>query len=143
MQPTIVMNNDAEVFYLMVLHLNRQLREVDRATGLSGVRFSILASLQFHGTANLRDLAEDEKVSRPAITRLIRDMALDGQVVTGKDPKDGRGVRVEITRQGRTVLLNARKQKIAIVDHYLQTLTASERRVLKPVAKKLAEAVWP
>ena len=137
------MNSDAESLYLLVLHLGRHLREVDREVGLSGVRFSILASLQFHGTANLAALAEDEKVSRPAITRLVKDMVKDGQVAIGPDPSDGRGVRVTITAAGKSQLLKSRRKKVSVIENYLSTLSVKERESLAPLVQKLAATVWP
>lgn len=137
------MKDDTQDFYLLVLHLERRLREVDRDLALSGTRFSVLASLTFHGTRNLSDLAEDERVSRPAISRLAKDMEKEGLISTRPDPTDGRGVQVEITDKGTAALFSSRTRKLEIVEACLGELKARERASFGKVVKKLTTVVWP
>src|SRR5690242_20267861 len=96
--------SDSERLYLLVQHLGRRLRDVDLAHGISSARFSVLAHLAFHGADNVGELAAAERVSRPAMTRLVRDMERSGLVRKAVDSRDGRGVRVELTAKGRSLL---------------------------------------
>src|SRR5262245_21315765 len=97
--------SDGEKLYLLVQHLGRRLRDFDVELGISPARFSTLVHLVFHDVGNnVGQLAAAERVSRPAMTRLIRDMEKSGLVRRLADSRDGRGVLVEITRKGRTVV---------------------------------------
>ena len=135
-------DENAEAFYLVVLHIARLLKEVDLALGISTARFSSLASLQFHGTTNIGELAADENVSRPNMTRLVRDMAKAGLVATEPDPRDGRGVLVRITGQGRRLVKRSRDRKIAMVQDLLGKLETDRRGDLQRAVLMLAPIVW-
>jgi DNA-binding MarR family transcriptional regulator len=118
---------DAERVYLLVQHLARRLGEVNVAFDLTSARFAVLANLKFHGAYNVGALAAALQVSRPAMTRLVRDMEVAGLVERSPDERDGRGVRVAITREGARVLDSVRRAKIALVAGGLADLTENER----------------
>lgn len=80
----------AEDLYGFVQHFGRRLREIDVQLDISPARFSVLASLVFHGRANIGELAAFERVRRPSMTRLVRDMERAGLVRRADDPSDGR-----------------------------------------------------
>jgi DNA-binding MarR family transcriptional regulator len=122
--------SDGERFYLMVQHLGRRLRDVDLACGISSARFSVLAHLTFHGVNNVGELASVERVSRPAMTRLVRDMEAEGLVRRRPDSRDGRGVRVEITRRGSLLIDRVRTRKIALVAQALEGLDPKSRHAI-------------
>src|SRR4051812_30156097 len=65
----IAQRPEPERIYLFVQHLGRRLREIDSSVGLTPARFSALASLHFHDWRNISDLAADERVKRPSMTR--------------------------------------------------------------------------
>src|SRR5215469_15634480 len=104
--------SDAEVLYLTVQHLGRLLRDIDVACGISNARFSVLVHLAFHGVNNVGGLAAAERVSRPAMTRLVQDMEKSGLVRRGADSSDRRGVLVKLTKKGRTIMRRVRNEKI-------------------------------
>ncbi len=64
--------DEAERIYLFVQHLGRRLREADALAGLTAARYSAMASLRFHGSTNIGELAADERVKAPSMTRLVR-----------------------------------------------------------------------
>jgi DNA-binding MarR family transcriptional regulator len=129
--------SDAERLYLFVQHVARRLRDVNAACGISSARFVVLVNLAFHGVNNLSALAASEGVSRPAMTRLIRDMERDGLVRRLADSTDGRGVLVEITKKGRDTLDRVRKEKMALVAAEIEPLDAAARRALRLVLDAL------
>ena len=135
--------SDSERLYLIVLHMARRLRDFDVAAGISATRFSALASLIFHGEMNIGQLAAFERVSRPAMTRLVRDLEKDGFVTRRADPADGRGVIVSTTPAGRRIVGKIRGAKIAFVDDFLtgqsKGLRGAMSQVLAPL-EELAEA---
>src|SRR5471030_2786753 len=114
---------EPERIYLFVQHLGRRLRDIDARSGLTPTRFSALASLRFHGSRNIGDLAVDERVRAPSMTRLARDMERDGLLTRTADPADGRGVLIELTPLAVALFDKVRGEKIALVADYLADLT--------------------
>lgn len=131
-------HGQAETLYLFVQHFGRRLRDVDIKLNLSPARFSVLASLVFHGRANVGELAAFERVRRPSMTRLVRDMERTGLVRRAEDPSDGRGVLVAVTAKGRNLLGRARQRKIEIVRRHLQAESPAVRRALVAVLASLS-----
>src|SRR5215469_11274775 len=121
---------DPERIYLFVQHLGRRLREIDVRAGLTSARFSALATLRFFGSRNIGELAADERVSAPSMTRLVRDMERAGLVVRGDDPNDGRGVLIRMTPDAKARFEAVRSEKITLVADYLATLPAPVRRAI-------------
>ena len=116
---------DGERLYLLVQHLGQRLRDVDVACGITPARFSALAHLVFHG------------VSRPAMTRLVRDMEKSGLVRRRADSSDGRAVLVEITTKGRAVVERVRTRKIALVSAELETLDTKSCQAVRTALEAL------
>lgn len=129
---------DAERIYLFVQHLGRRLRDVDLAAGISSARFSTLVNLAFHGVNNVGELAAKERVSRPAMTRLVQDMEEAGLVHRMADETDGRGVLVELTQKGRGIVDRVRNEKIALISSHLDSLDESERAAIRLAFDALA-----
>src|ERR1700722_6706315 len=122
---------EPERIYLFVQHLGRRLRDIDARAGLTPARFSPLASLRFHGSRNIGDLAADERVRPPSMTRLVRDMERVGLLTRTPDPADGRGVLIEPTPRAIALFDAVRAEKIALVADYLETLRGPARTALK------------
>jgi DNA-binding MarR family transcriptional regulator len=122
--------DEPERIYLFVQHFSRRLREIDARAGLTSARFSALATLRFFGSRNIGELAGDERVAAPSMTRLVRDMERDGLVARANDPKDGRGVVITRTQEGTALFETVRAKKIAIVAEYLATLPAPVREAI-------------
>jgi len=124
-------HEDAQLIYVFVQHLGRRLREIDAQAGLTAARFSALASLRFHGSKNVGELALDEQVKPPSMTRLVRDMRRDGLVSVLPDPNDGRGVLVRMTPRATRLFDAVRAEKISLVADYLAGLPADVRDAIR------------
>lgn len=122
---------EPERIYLFVQHLGRRLRDIDARAGLTPARFSALASLSFHQSRNIGDLAADERVRPPSMTRLVRDMERDGLLTRAADPADRRGVLIALTARARALVNAVRAEKIALVADYLETLDEPTRSAIK------------
>jgi len=127
----IAQRPEPERIYLFVQHFGRRLREIDVSVGLTPARFSALASLHFHDSRNIGDLAADERVKRPSMTRLVGDMERDGLVRRARDPSDGRGVLIKLTPRGNALFNGTRATKIALVADYLRALPPDRRTAIK------------
>ncbi len=130
---------DAERLYLVVQHLGRRLRDIDIELGVSPARFLVLAHLAFHGANNVGELAALERVSRPAMTRLVRDMERDGLVRRQADSTDGRGVVVILASKGRSLLERVRGKKIALIESEIAPLDATTKRAIGVAVAALEE----
>jgi len=139
----IAERDEPERIYLFVQHLGRRLRDIDALAGLTPARFSALASLRFHGSRNIGDLAADERVKAPSMTRLARDMERDGLLVRTPDPADGRGVLIELTPKATAIFDAVRAEKIALVTGYLRTLTGPKRTAIKRAFAALDDLAEP
>jgi DNA-binding MarR family transcriptional regulator len=135
--------DDPERIYLFVQHLGRRLREIDVRAGLTSARFSALATLRFYGSRNIGELAADERVTAPSMTRMVRDMERDGLVVRSHDPNDGRGVLITATPHALTRFEAVRAEKIALVADYLATLAAPVREAIGAAFVALDDLATP
>ena len=134
---------DAQQIYVFVQHLGRRLREIDARAGLTPARYSVLATLRFDGSKNIGELAVDERVKPPSMTRLVRDMRRDGLISVSPDPDDGRGVLVEMTPAATRLFDSIRAEKIALVADYLATLPLDIRNVIRRAFAALEDLSEP
>jgi DNA-binding MarR family transcriptional regulator len=136
-------HEDAQQIYVFVQHLGRRLREIDARAGLTPARYSVLATLRFDGSKNIGELAVDERVKPPSMTRLVRDMRRDGLISVSPDPDDGRGVLVEMTPAAARLFDSIRAEKIALVADYLATLPLDIRNVIRRAFAALEDLSEP
>lgn len=124
----------ADRLHSAAIHLLRRLRAADDATGLSAPRLSALSVIVFGGPLTLGELAAAEQVRPPTITRVVRDLERLALVRVIADPADGRVKRVAATAQGRRLLDEGRRRRVA-------TLTASVDALDRDAQRLLARAV--
>ena len=113
-----------------VLHLLRRLAREDRATGESPARLSALSVLGFSGPRPIGQLARDERVSAPTMTRLVADLEADGLVTRTADPDDRRTQRIAATARGREILVAGRARRVAALDALLVGVADEDRAAL-------------
>ncbi len=130
---------DGERLYIFVRHLGRKLAKIDMECGVSPARYSVLAHLAFHGHDNVGVLAAAEGVSRPAMTRLVKDMETSGLVRRSQDARDARGVIVAPTRKGRTIVERARARKVSLIDSHLEPLAPDQRAAVRQMLEALKD----
>ncbi|WP_235171442.1 MarR family winged helix-turn-helix transcriptional regulator [Rhodococcus erythropolis] len=100
----------------LVWHLALRWRAgVDRAIahlGLTHAQYSVLASL--HGLASVgerpsqRELATHTGLQRIYISKLVRALEKGGFVVSERDDRDGRAVRLDLSDEGGRVIVLAK-----------------------------------
>lgn len=132
----------ADRLHSSAIRLLRRLRRSDAATGVSAPRLSALSVVVFGGPLSLRALAAAEQVRPPTMTRLVQALERDGLVQRRPDPADGRGVLIEATRRGRTVLQQGRLRRVASLARQLGSLGVRERDIILralPIIEKVAE----
>ena len=125
-----------------VARLSRRLRnEREPGNPLSVAALSALGILFREGECTIGALAAHERVQPPSMTRTVNCLVEDGYAVRRPHATDGRQVLVDLTEQGREMLLADRRRRDAWLAQRLRELTAEERAVLReaaPLIQRLA-----
>ena len=102
----------ADRLHSSAIHLLRQLRREDDASGLSAPRLSALSVVVFGGPLTLGQLAAAEQVKPPTMTRIVTGLEKDGLVQRIGDARDGRLTRIRATDKGQRVLAAGRARRV-------------------------------
>jgi len=121
----------ADHLHSAAIHLLRQLRKEDDASGLSAPRLSALSVVVFGGPLTLGELARAEQVKPPTMTRIVTGLEKEGLVKRKGDQRDRRLTRIEATPKGRKILFAGRArrvEKLAIAVRRLEKKEVAELR---------------
>jgi DNA-binding MarR family transcriptional regulator len=102
----------ADQLHSVAIHLLRQLRREDDATGVSAPRLSALSVVVFGGPVTLGQLAAAEQVKPPTMTRIVTGLEKDGLVERRGDARDKRLTHIHATAKGRKVLGAGRARRV-------------------------------
>ena len=127
----------ANRLHSIAIHLLRRARTVDRGTGLSAERLSLLSVLAFTGPKTISQLADAEIVSRPAITPIVTSLEEAGLVGRERGTADRRQVVVQATRKGRRLMDAGRRRRVERIAGELGQLRRNELAVLDEATKVL------
>jgi DNA-binding MarR family transcriptional regulator len=125
-----------------VTPLARQLRQ-HASDGLTPTLLSAIGSIARHGPITLGDLANQERVSPPMITKVVTSLETQGLVERTTDPTDRRVSRVSLTSKGQTWLEEARARRDAWLADRLSTLAEDERDTLAAALPLLERLLLP
>ncbi len=120
----------ANALHRAAIRLLRMVRAVDDQTGVSAPKLSALSVLTFGGPQNLKTLARAEQVTPATMSKLVSDLEAAGLVAKRIDRADKRGVRIEVTAKGRTLMEEGRKRRLALLNRCIAKLTREERAQL-------------
>lgn len=127
-----------------VARLTRRLRsERDPDNELSLGQLSVLGALYRNGACSIGELAAQERVQPPSMTRTVSCLAENGYVLRRAHETDGRQVVVELAEKGRETLEADRRRRDAWLVQRLRELPAEDRSVLRqaaPILERLANA---
>jgi DNA-binding MarR family transcriptional regulator len=126
---------DAEVLadrlHSAAIHLLRQLRKEDDASGLSAPRLSALSVVVFGGPLTLGALARAEQVRPPTMTRIVTGLEKEYLVKRKGDSRDGRLTHIEATAKGHKVLAAGRGRRVARLAGAIEKLDRTELAELR------------
>jgi DNA-binding MarR family transcriptional regulator len=125
------------------IHLLRQLRVEDVATGISGPRLSALSVIAIRGPISLGDLARAEQVRAPTMSRLVAALGRAGLIESERDPSDRRVQRIQATPRGRALFEVGRGRRIRRLTRELDRLTAEEFATLLAALPSLERVAHP
>lgn len=116
----------ADQLHSAAIHLLRQLRKEDDASGLSAPRLSALSVVVFGGPLTLGQLAAAEQVKPPTMTRIVTGLEKEGLVKRIGDPRDRRLTRIQATIKGQKVLTAGRARRVEKLAAAVTDLRQSE-----------------
>lgn len=130
-------NRIANRLHSVSIHLLRRAAQDDRASGLSPERLSLLSVLVFGGPRPASELADIEKVSRPAITRIVNALEEAGQVRRERSESDRRSWQIHATDAGCRIVEQGRERRVRRIAAELEGLTGEELGTLDAATRLL------
>ena len=129
---------------LSVMRLRRRLaNERHPDNELSIAQMAVLGCLYRNGELSIGELAQQERVQPPSMTRTVNCLEEGGYVARRPHDTDGRQVLVALSHSGKETLLADRARRDAWLSMRLRDLTPAERAVLRaaaPILERLAQA---
>jgi DNA-binding MarR family transcriptional regulator len=134
----------ASALRISVARLSRRLRsQRDPQNELSVGQISVLGALFRNGECSVGELAAQERVQPPSMTRTVNCLEEGGYVLRRRHATDGRQVVVALSEKGSQTLAADRRRRDAWLAQRLRELTPEERAVLRqaaPLLERLANA---
>ena len=122
---------------LAVMRLARRMRGERADTSLTLSQIAALATLERHGPLTPGELAAQEKVQPPSMTRLAASLEAAGLVTRTAHPSDGRQVLLAVSPEGTALLKEDRRRREAWLAQRLRALDPDDRAVLHKAAAVL------
>jgi DNA-binding MarR family transcriptional regulator len=124
--------------------LARRVRREALSAGddLTASRLAALATIEDLGPITLGELAAEEQVQPPSMTRIVARLEEHGLTTREVDSQDRRIVRVQITAAGRQTLERSRTRKTAFLAQRVARLSPDARAALVealPVLEQLMD----
>jgi len=107
--------------------------------GLTRLMWCVLTGIGDEGVSTPSELADYIGITRPATSRLLRDMEAKGMVSRHGSDADGRGKTVSITPLGQKLLEAARPSVEAVNQHFTSKIEPDELARIMSALERLAE----
>jgi DNA-binding MarR family transcriptional regulator len=125
-------NGVANALRPAVMRLARRLRQMqDESLGLNSNQLSAMSVLLNSGDQLMGELAAQERVRPPSMTRIVNSLEARAFVTRRLDPRDHRQCLVSLTDSGRQVLLANRRRRDQWLAVRIAGLDPAERDVLR------------
>jgi len=131
----------ADRLHSTAIHLLRQVRVQDAATGLAPARLSALSVLVFGGAMSLNELARAEQVRPPTMSRIVDALESEDLVRRTVNEQDRRAVVLEATEKGTAILWQGRKRRVKFLAGHLSSLSTEERKKIEDAIKAIQKAM--
>jgi DNA-binding MarR family transcriptional regulator len=133
----------ADALRPVLLRVGRELRREARAVGISPEQVSLLVAIKYAPGLGIRDLAANQRISPPALTKHVDRLERDGLVVRTQHPDDGRRIGLALTEEGQRVLRRVRSRRTAWLATRLRGLDPKElaavEAAIEPLSRLLKE----
>lgn len=105
--------------------------------GIDGRHYGVLAALAELGPVSQQTLTDIFAVDRSTMVGFVDELERKGHVRRGKNPSDRRAYALELTPSGAKVERKAAELLAGCERHYLEPLSAAERRQLLELLERL------
>ncbi len=133
----------ADSLHSAAIHLLRQVRVEDRASGIGPAQLSALSVLVFGGSMSLKQLAEIEQVKPPTMVRIVQGLVEQRLARTRADKEDGRKIDIAATAAGKSLMMQARKRRVDSLARALSAMPSDQREELQAAVAVLKKARVP
>ena len=120
---------------LAVMRFSRRLRNQRVDTSVTLTHLAALSTLKRHGPMSPGELAAQERVQPPSMTRVVVALEGMGLVTRTPHPTDRRQVIIDLTPAAEDLLSAEARAREAWLSGRLQQLTAEERAALREAAE--------
>ena len=116
-------------------------------TGISPAQYRVLMHLFFtermggQGELNPSEISARQRVSRNAMSSLIRNLENESLVERRLDPDDRRRFNIRLTEAGRTLVTDYARQHLIMIDSCFSVLEPDEQEMLYRSLRKVSEHV--
>jgi DNA-binding MarR family transcriptional regulator len=131
----------ADRLHSTAIHLLRQVRVQDAASGIAPARLSALSVLVFGGAMSLNELARAEQVRPPTMSRIVDALEAEGLVRRTVNEQDRRAVVIEATEKGAGILWQGRKRRVKFLAKHLSRLSEAERKQIEAAVQAIQKAM--
>ncbi|HEY2543986.1 MAG TPA: MarR family transcriptional regulator [Gaiellaceae bacterium] len=128
----------ADALRPVILRVGRELRREARAVGASPEQVALLVSVKYQPGIGIKELAERERVSPPAMTTRVDRLERDGLVERRPSEEDRRRVGVTLTDEGQRLLRRVRSRRTAWLAHRLGGLSAADQAAIEAAVGPLS-----
>ncbi|GAA4364950.1 MarR family transcriptional regulator [Kangiella marina] len=129
----------AQKLYQLLTGFHAHSKTLEKETGLTQERLEILSQLVTLGPKTINQLAEQEQVSAPAITRTIKGLEKHGYVIKSRSKTDQRVVFVAPTRKSQQVIEALRLKQQRYIEGLLQGKSSEEVEQIAKAVERLCE----
>ena len=133
----------ADGLHSAAIHLLRQVRVEDRASGIGPAQLSALSVLVFGGSMSLKQLAEIEQVKPPTMVRIVHGLVEQRLARARPDKEDGRKIDIAATARGKSLMMRARTRRVKALARALSVMPAGQREELRAAVEVLKRVRVP
>lgn len=126
-----------------LLRLSRRLRQESQRAGVSALEAMLLAEIKRQPGVGVCELADGERISRPAMSSHIKRLEAQGWIVRTGDAADGRRSGLAITPSGLRRLDDIRRIRNDWLAARLSGLAPEALALLAAATGPLAQLVGP
>jgi len=129
----------AESLRPALLRVSRRLRQEAQKAGVSGLEALLLGSIRRQPGIGVCELADAERISRPAMSSHVKRLAAEGWISRVEDLEDGRRSGLAVTPAGQRRLDKIRRLRNDWLAARLAGLAPEAREALAAAAGPLAQ----
>ena len=127
----------ADALHSIAIRVLRMVRTEDAQSGVGPAQLSALSVLVFRGEMMLSELAAQEQVRPPTMSRIVDGLVQRKLAQRVGAPEDRRAVKLTATDEGRKLLFAGKARRVRALAKRMQGFSKEEIRTLRQAAEIL------